>query len=62
MTKKGLREFDCRAAVVALEAGPHERGARLELVLRHTVPAVRPDDVLSGIASVAGVQVGETRC
>jgi radical SAM-linked protein len=59
MTKKGLREFDCRAAVIALEAGPHERGARLELTLRHTVPAVRPDDVLSGIASVAGVQVGE---
>jgi radical SAM-linked protein len=59
MTKKGLRQFDCRAAVVALEAGPHERGARLELTLKHTVPAVRPDDVLTGIASVAGVQVGE---
>jgi len=60
MTKKGMREFDCRAAVVSLTAGPDERGARLDLVLRHTVPAVRPDDVLTGLASVAGVDVGES--
>ncbi len=51
MTKKGLREFDCRAAVVTLAAD----GPRLDLVLRHAVPAVRPDDVLSGLASVAGL-------
>ncbi|MFC7495924.1 MULTISPECIES: TIGR03936 family radical SAM-associated protein [unclassified Nocardioides] len=60
MTKKGLREFDCRAAVVSLAvaAPPAERpeGARLDLVLRHGVPAVRPDDVLSGLASVAGLE------
>jgi radical SAM-linked protein len=60
MTKKGMREFDCRAAVVSLTVGPDERGARLDLVLRHTVPAVRPDDVLTGLASVAGVEVGES--
>jgi radical SAM-linked protein len=59
MTKKGLREFDCRAAVVALVVSPGERGARLDLVLRHTVPAVRPDDVLTGIAAVAGLDAGE---
>ena len=51
MTKKGLREFDCRAAVVALTAAPRDSGTRLDLVLRHAVPAVRPDDVLSGLAS-----------
>ena len=59
MTKKGLREFDCRAAVVSLSAGPMETGARLQLVLRHTVPAVRPDDVLSGLGAVAGFEAGE---
>ena len=56
MTKKGLREFDCRAAVVALAAAPREGGARLDLVLRHAVPAVRPDDVLAGLASVGGLE------
>jgi radical SAM-linked protein len=62
MTKKGLREFDCRAAVVSLSVlgmaeGPGA-GARLDLVLRHAVPAVRPDDVLTGVASATTLQVG----
>ena len=56
MTKKGLRTFDCRAAVLALSATPHGEGTRLDLVLRHAEPAVRPDDVLAGIAAVAGVR------
>ncbi len=60
MTKKGLREFDCRAAVVSLAVVPSERGSRLDLVLRHAVPAVRPDDVLSGLARVSGLVVGES--
>jgi hypothetical protein len=30
----------------------------LELVLRHTVPAVRPDDVLAGMAAVSGRERG----
>ena len=58
MTKKGLRSFDCRAAVVALavrEETSYDGGSRLDLVLRHTVPAVRPDDVLSGLTEVAGL-------
>jgi radical SAM-linked protein len=55
MTKKGLREFDCRAAVISLSATAHGDGVRLDMVLRHAVPAVRPDDVLSGLASVAGL-------
>ncbi len=55
MTKKGMRAFDCRAAVVALAVVEAEHGPALDLVLRHTVPAVRPDDVLAGLRSVADV-------
>jgi radical SAM-linked protein len=54
MTKKGLRQFDCRAAVVSLSAD----SAALDLVLRHLEPAVRPDDVLSGLRSIAGLEAG----
>ena len=55
MTKKGLRTFDCREAVVALSVRPLDAGSELDLTLRHAVPAVRPDDVLSGLAEVAGL-------
>ena len=61
MTKKGLREFDCRAAVLALTTVATEGGARLDVVLRHTVPSVRPDDVLTGLAQVAPVALGPAR-
>jgi radical SAM-linked protein len=60
MTKKGLRTFDCRAAVVSLVAGPGDRGARLDVVLRHGVPSVRPDDVLTGLREVTGLDTGES--
>jgi radical SAM-linked protein len=60
MTKKGLRSFDCRAAVVSLSAasGPGQEGecAILEVVLRHGTPAVRPDDVLAGLRDIAGLE------
>ncbi|NJQ17786.1 TIGR03936 family radical SAM-associated protein [Streptomyces bohaiensis] len=59
-TKKGARTFDTRAAVVSLTAegggavapdgGPC---AILRLVVRHLTPAVRPDDVLSGLRTTA---------
>ncbi len=64
MTKKGLRSFDCRAAVLSLtvaapvapdSAGSPAAGARLEVVLRHGVPSVRPDDVLTGLRAAAGL-------
>ncbi|HEU5038554.1 MAG TPA: TIGR03936 family radical SAM-associated protein [Nocardioides sp.] len=58
MTKKGMRRFDCRAAVVAMAAQAREDGSRLDLVLRHVEPAVRPDDVLSGLAAVGGLELG----
>ncbi len=62
MTKKGLRTFDCREAVVSLtsQGGP-EPGpecAILEVVLRHGTPSVRPDDILAGLREVAGLDVG----
>jgi radical SAM-linked protein len=59
MTKKGLRSFDSRAAVLALDVSEGEAtyaaGSRLTVVLRHTVPAVRPDDVLAGIRDVGAL-------
>jgi len=73
MTKKGLRELDCREAVLALdvgeagdafgageagEAGDHRGTVQVTMLLRHTVPAVRPDDVLTGIRAVTGLETG----
>jgi radical SAM-linked protein len=51
MTKNGLRTFDARAAVVALRVEPGPC-AILRVVVRHVTPAVRPDDVLAGLASI----------
>jgi radical SAM-linked protein len=52
LMKAGLRTLDARAAVVEMRA---ETGscAILHLVVRHVTPAVRPDDVLSGLRIVA---------
>ncbi|WP_328771619.1 TIGR03936 family radical SAM-associated protein [Streptomyces sp. NBC_00286] len=65
--KNGMRTFDARAAVASLEAHSVRPGtdspqpdrptdqpcAILRLVVRHVTPAVRPDDVLSGLRAVA---------
>lgn len=59
MTKKGVREFNCRAAVASLSVTEQPGGARLDLLLRHVVPAVRPDDVLTGLAAAGGLDAGE---
>jgi len=63
LTKNGMRPLDARAAVVRMSAGTSPTGAAapgddrpcatLDLVVRHLTPAVRPDDVLSGLRSVA---------
>lgn len=60
MTKKGLREFDARGAVVALAVttSGHDDRSALDLVLRHGVPSVRPDDVLTALVSVSDVEPG----
>jgi radical SAM-linked protein len=59
MTKKGLRTFDCREAVVSMSAASDEDSeapcAILEVVLRHGTPSVRPDDILTGLREVAGL-------
>ncbi len=57
MTKKGMRTFDCRAAVVRLDVLD---GPVLDLVLAHTVPAVRPDDVLTGLRLAGDLEVPPT--
>jgi radical SAM-linked protein len=45
MTKAGLREFDARAAVCALDVAD----AQLTMTLQHQTPLVRPDDVLAAL-------------
>ena len=63
MTKKGMRSFDARGAVVSLRLLPEGEGdaarTSLDVVLRHGTPAVRPDDVLRGLAAVGGLEAGE---
>jgi radical SAM-linked protein len=62
MTKQGRRTFDARAAVITLDvSGPVDGAdgapcAILDLVVRQVTPAVRPDDVLSGLRVVAGLE------
>ena len=64
MTKRGLRTFDARADVLALDAVAGHRGdvpcAILKVVIRHDTPSVRPDDVLAGLRSRGGLQVEQT--
>ena len=58
MTKTGPRRIDVRAAVVC--AVCHAAGdacAILDVVVRHTTPAVRPDDVLTALGAVAALSV-----
>jgi radical SAM-linked protein len=68
MTKKGLRSFDARAAIVSVEvvdetpADPgdsrpdREACAILDVVLRHGSPSVRPDDVLAALHQASGLR------
>lgn len=58
MTKKGLREFDVRAALVSLGVtASGETCVILDMVLRHGVPTVRPDDVLAGMRALSDFNV-----
>jgi hypothetical protein len=70
LTKHGLRSMDARGPVVALavlEGKPESETdtpsgvsvvpcAILDLVVRQVTPSVRPDDVLSGLRMVAGLE------
>jgi radical SAM-linked protein len=64
LTKNGMRSFDARAAVVSLsvcgldqprsgDQSDSRPCAILTMVVRHVTPAVRPDDVLTGLGQVA---------
>lgn len=59
LTKKGRRRFDVRDAVVTCglaRRALQDAGvacAILRIIVRHTTPAVRPDDVLTGLGQVA---------
>lgn len=48
MTKSGLRTFDARAAVTALDAAP----GQLLATITHQAPLVRPDDLLTALAAL----------
>jgi radical SAM-linked protein len=59
LTKNGPRRMDARAAVISMEcdrraesAQPDECGI-LRMVVRHTTPAVRPDDILAAMHDLA---------
>ena len=63
MTKSGLRTFDARQPVMTAQVGSDQGPAMpgesdtgyaiLTAVVRHVVPAVRPDDVLAALRQVA---------
>jgi radical SAM-linked protein len=65
MTKQGLRSFDARSAVMRVDVPNRSEApsgaaatpcAIMDLVVRQATPAVRPDDVLSGLRVVAGLE------
>ncbi|MCU1599460.1 MAG: hypothetical protein JWO22_169 [Frankiales bacterium] len=55
MTKNGRRVFDTREPVVSMRATQGDGCAILHMVVQHVTPAVRPDDVLTGLRSVGGL-------
>ena len=61
LTKHGMRTIDARAAIVTatVVSDPPPPGVTcgiLEVVVRQTTPAVRPDDVLSALRVVADLE------
>jgi len=63
LTKDGSRTVDARAAVISMSPGAPDAGetarnvpcAILDLVVRHTTPAVRPDDVMTALRQAAAL-------
>src|SRR5674536_300721 len=57
LTKEGRRTVDARAAIVSATARvddlPDQPCAILDVVVRHVTPAVRPDDILTALRTVA---------
>jgi radical SAM-linked protein len=63
LTKNGVRQFDVREALLEARVAPAPNGAEgcaiLTVVLRQATPAVRPDDVLAALRSVAPAPVAD---
>jgi radical SAM-linked protein len=61
LTKNGRKPVDARSAVLAVavskapDGPPEPERAILDLVVRQVTPAVRPDDVLAALHTVAGL-------
>jgi radical SAM-linked protein len=66
LTSKGMRRMDARPAVVAIDllasdsvsgsgASAEAGDATLRMIVKHVVPAVRPDDVLTAMREISGV-------
>ncbi|MBW3084443.1 hypothetical protein KEM60_00631 [Austwickia sp. TVS 96-490-7B] len=58
--KSGEKTLDARSPVVSMSvAGPAEGScAILRMVVRHTTPAVRPDDILTALRTYASLEPG----
>ena len=61
LTKKGVRRLDARGAVLTMNAGSRASAdhsdscAIIRMVIRHTEPAVRPEDVLVALRQITGL-------
>ena len=61
LTNKGVRRLDARGAVLTMDAGSRASAdhsdacAIIRMVIRHTEPAVRPEDVLVALRQIAGL-------
>jgi hypothetical protein len=56
LTSKGMRRMDARSAVVSIDVDAAPVGdAALRMIVKHTVPAVRPDDVLTALRELSGL-------
>ena len=59
MFKTGAKTFDVRSAVVSMVATRSDDGscAILQMVVRHTTPSVRPDDILTALHAVTELAI-----
>jgi len=60
LTSKGTRRVDARAAVITMETnrcadGDDTGNVELRMVVRHVIPAVRPDDILAALSRLAAL-------
>jgi radical SAM-linked protein len=56
LTNKGMRRMDARLAVVSIDVDAAPTGdAALRMIVKHTVPTVRPDDVLTALRKLSDV-------